>query len=417
MSDHAVSMTAPQISLGRAWLLINDAAHAAQIEGELLSQGWQVELRLTHTQLLLLHLHCESAPPDVLVCGLRYEDGDAFRLMRLLAGDTRAPALFFTSRQQRSVIKSAVAMAAACKLAVAGFAERPVAPRQVAEALREYRRQVPAQVREQPAELTEAELRAMLDEDRIQGFLQPQLRLDSREVVGVEALMRGLAADGTLLMPDRLVPALKRHGLLEEATLVLVRRTCEFIVQCLEEGMPLSGSINASLHSLSSPSFCSALEEAVQRSGLDPSWMTIEITESDAAADQPTVIENASRIRLLGFNLSIDDFGTAYSSLLQLSQLPFSELKIDRSFVAGIEADAGKRVIVDACARMARGLGLRVVAEGVETSSELAAVRAAGCTEVQGYLLERPMSMERMREWLRGLDSLQLPLEGLPAAA
>jgi EAL domain-containing protein (putative c-di-GMP-specific phosphodiesterase class I) len=126
------------------------------------------------------------------------------------------------------------------------------------------------------------------------------------------------------------------------------------------------------------------------------------------------VIENTSRIRLLGFNLSIDDFGTAYSSLLQLSQLPFSELKIDRSFVSAIDSDPTKRVIVSSCASLARGLGLRVVAEGVETPAELAAVREAGCTEIQGYLLARPMSLNAMRQWLQGLDELRPSLDGLP---
>jgi EAL domain-containing protein (putative c-di-GMP-specific phosphodiesterase class I) len=178
--------------------------------------------------------------------------------------------------------------------------------------------------------------------------------------------------------------------------------------------MPLSGSINASLHSRSDPGCCDLLLQAVRASGLDPSWFTIEITENDAAADQPTVIENTSRIRLLGFNLSIDDFGTAYSSLLQLSQLPFSELKIDRSFVSAIDSDPTKRVIVSSCATLARGLGLSVVAEGVETPAELAAVREAGCTEIQGYLLARPMSQSAMRKWLQGLDELKPALDGMP---
>jgi hypothetical protein len=277
MSDTASKTTAAGPA-GRAWLLIADVPYADQLQAELAAEGWQVELRLTHMQHLLLHLHCEPAPPDVLVCGLRFDDGDAFRLMRLLAGDPRAPALFFSSRQQRSVLKSAQSMAAACKLQVAGLAERPVEPGYVAAALREYRRSVPAQAPVAPPELTAEELRGMLAQGRIQAWMQPQLRLSSGEVVGVETLMRGVGEDGSLLMPDRLLPAFKRHGLLDAATLAMVRQTSAFLVGCLEDGMPLSGSINASLHSLSDPGFCDLLSQAVRASGLDPSWITIEIT-------------------------------------------------------------------------------------------------------------------------------------------
>lgn len=396
---------------GCAWLLGNDADHAAQIETELGAEGWRVDLRLRSLQHLLLHLHCEASPPDVLVCGLHFDDGDAFALMRLLTHDPRAPALFLVlQQQQRVVLKSALAMAGACNLRVAGCAERPLAAGQIAQALRPYRLAVPSRAPAAPPELTAEALRSMLKQDRLQAWLQPQLHLDSREVVGVEATLHGVAEDGTPLPPARLLPALKRHGLMEAATLALVRQTCGFLADNVREGVPLSGSIKASMHSLSDPDFCIELQRIVRESKVDPAWITIEISESDAAADLPTVIENTARCRLLGFNLSIADFGTAYSSLMQLAQLPLSELKFDRSLVTNIDADTTRRTIVASCAGLARGLGLRVVADGVETAAELRALQAAGCTEVQGSLLTLPMSMEAMRQWLRGLDGLRVPL-------
>lgn len=396
---------------GRAWLLSNDTAHVAQLESELGAEGWRVDLRLRSLQHLLLHLHCEAAPPDVLVCGLHFDDGDAFGLMRLLMHDPRAPALFLVLQQQQQVVlKSVLAMAGACNLKVAGCAERPLAAGQIAQALRSYRVAVPARAPAAAPDLSAEALRSMLKNDRLQAWLQPQLRVDSREVMGVEAHLHGVAEDGTPVPPARLLPALKRHGLLEAATLALVRQTCGFLADCVQEGMPLSGSIKASMHSLSDPDFCVKLQRIVQDSRVDPAWITIEISESDAAADLPTVIENTARCRLLGFNLCIADFGTAYSSLTQLAQLPLSELKFDRSLVTNIDADATRRTIVASCAGLARGLGLRVVADGVETAAELRALQAAGCTEVQGSLLTPPMSMDAMRQWLRGLDGLRVPL-------
>jgi EAL domain-containing protein (putative c-di-GMP-specific phosphodiesterase class I) len=395
----------------RVWLLGNDSTHAAQIEAELTPEGWQVELQLGSLQHLLLHLHCEASPPDVLVCGLRFEDGDVFRLMRLLMNDPRAPALFLVLQQQQRVVhKSVLAMAEACRLDVAGCVDRPLDAGQIAQALHGYRQALPGRAPAAAPELTVEELRSMLQQDRLHTWLQPQVRLDNREVVGVEAVPHGVAEDGTPLPSEQLMPALRRHGLLEAATLAQARQLCGFLANGLQDGLPLGGSLRVSMHSLSDPDFCSELQQIVHQARLDPAWITLQITEGDAAADLPTVIENTARCRLLGFNLCIADFGTAHSSLVQLSQLPLSELKFARSLVADIDADATRRTIVASCAGLARGLGLRVVADGVETASELRTLQAAGCTEVQGELLSRPMSMEVMRQWLHGLDGRRVPL-------
>jgi EAL domain-containing protein (putative c-di-GMP-specific phosphodiesterase class I) len=123
-----------------------------------------------------------------------------------------------------------------------------------------------------------------------------------------------------------------------------------------------------------------------------------------------SVIENAARIRMLGFNLAIDDFGTAYSSLFQLSRIPFSELKIERAFVRAVDEDSGKQAIVRACSQLGNSMGLHVVAEGVETAQELDFVQQAGCTQIQGYLVARPMPAARALDWLRGLDELRFDL-------
>ncbi|WP_157991336.1 EAL domain-containing protein [Caldimonas tepidiphila] len=403
----------------RVWLLLDDTQQAAQLEAALAAEGWQVEVSLSGMYRLLALMHSGRQPPELLVCGLRFFDGDAFRLIRHLAALPQRPVLYFTSRQQRSMFKSAAAMAAACGVQVAGFAEKPVAAQEVAAALRGVRRTGAARVpapRPPAAELSRSDLLAMLTPARLQAWVQPKMRLSSHEVVGFESLMRGIDDEGRIVSPDRLVPALSRHGLLDEATLAMARHSVDFVAGCLDEGMPVSGAINASLQSLSDPLFCSELSRTVQRTGLDPSWITIEITETDAMADLSTVIENTSRIRLLGFNLAIDDFGTGYSSLFQLSQVPFSELKVEGTFVSCMESDPTKQLIVGACTHLAAGLGLKAVAEGVETRAELEAVRAAGCTEVQGYLVAQPMPVPVAHAWLHSLDGLRVPLDGAPDA-
>jgi EAL domain-containing protein (putative c-di-GMP-specific phosphodiesterase class I) len=173
---------------------------------------------------------------------------------------------------------------------------------------------------------------------------------------------------------------------------------------------------------MSDPTFCTELVAIVDAAGVDPSWITIEITETEAMADLATVIEQTGRIRMYGFNLSIDDFGTAYSSFFQLSQIPFSELKVERAFIKDLEASATTRAIVGTCAHLGRSLGLAVVAEGVETLAQLRAVTEAGYTSAQGFLIARPLPAAQALAWLRQLDEQRHPpFEGetaqLPAAA
>lgn len=410
-----VSAAAGVAALGprRCWLVMDDRHEASRIGDALAGDGWAVEGVMHDLAATERRLRLKQALPDVLLCGLRLADGDAFSLMRTLAAQPQPPSLFFVSRQQRAVIRSAVALADACRIPVAGSAELPMDPRVLAGLLQHFDpRQRRAAPKPRLPTLSEAELIDALNTGRIQAWVQPKMRIATREIVGFEALMRARGHDGTVITPDRLIDGLSRHGLLEQATLQVFRQAAALVARCLGEGQAVSGSVNVSLQSLSSRSFCEQLTEAVDELQLDPSWITIEITETDAMSDLTTVIENTARIRMLGFNLAIDDFGTAYSSFFQLSRIPFSELKIERAFVADLQSDSSKRAIVQACAQLGSSLDMRVVAEGVETESELAQVTAAGCTEVQGYLVARPMPVDAAKAWLDALDDLRVADEG-----
>ena len=286
-----------------AWLVIGDPAQARAIESALATSGWRVDAVL-HT-LAAVHAHLGGAPvaPAVIVTGLRLPDGDALQLIRILARRALRSALFFASHQQRAVIKAAVAMAAACGVDVAGVAEQPVEPAAIARSLMGFAPQDKPARRRDPPPLEREELLDLIDRGALHPWLQPKLRLSTREVVGFEALLRAHDADGQLVMPDRLVAGLTRHGLLDQATLQMTCETVAFVSACLAEGLAVSASINVSMQSLSSLAFCQELERTVAHAQLDPSWLTIEITETDAMSDLSTVIENTARIRMLGFNI------------------------------------------------------------------------------------------------------------------
>ncbi|MFG5410505.1 EAL domain-containing protein [Piscinibacter sakaiensis] len=367
-----------------AWIAISDAPMVRDVAHELMRRGWRIGLATTHLDAVfqaLGEVARGQRHPQLLVGGLRSVDGDAFRLIRGLAELPHPPALLLITRQQRAVLRAAESLARVLRLPAAEGCELPCETPRIADR----------------AEAVVARVEA----GRIVPYLQPKARLGTREITGFEALMRAVDDDGTLVTPDRLIEPLAQLGLLAPATLQMAGHTLAFVADCLGEGVAVSASLNVSLSLMADTAFCTRLLQLVQDSGVDPSWITLEITETEAMSDLATVIEQTGRIRMYGFGLSIDDFGTAYSSFFQLSQIPFSELKLERSFVHGVEHDPVRRAIVRACAELGRALGLHVVAEGVETPAELEIVRALGCSEIQGYLLARPMPAAQARQWLR----------------
>ena len=267
----------------RCWVLVRDPARAAELALAIASATWQVERVLSSVQALQQDLRATTAPPALLLMSLTFEDGDGLQLIRSLSRVTPCPAIFIVSRQQRAVIKSALMLAAVCGVPVAGSAEEPVSAAEVASRLQGFQPLVAwlAAPVNDPA-LSRAELRLLLDRGGLQAWMQPQLRLKTREIVGFEALMRARDDDGGLITPDRLLPGLAKHGLLEEATLSMLQQTVAFVAESLRLGLAVSGSVNASLHSMSDWGFCQTLPEVVNRAGLDPSWITIEITETDS---------------------------------------------------------------------------------------------------------------------------------------
>ena len=175
----------------------------------------------------------------------------------------------------------------------------------------------------------------------------------------------------------------------------------------LDEGLRVRVAINLSVHQLRQEDLVPRIEKALARHRLDPQLLTFEITESVAMEDAESTLRVFERLGRIGVRVSIDDFGTGYSSLSYLRQLRTSELKIDRSFVHDLETSADARAIVDAVVKLAHSLGLKVVAEGVETSGQRDVLKALNCDELQGYLFARPMPPTVMSQWASDIDRPQ----------
>jgi EAL domain-containing protein (putative c-di-GMP-specific phosphodiesterase class I) len=235
------------------------------------------------------------------------------------------------------------------------------------------------------------ELREALANGNIHAWFQPKVEASSGRVVGAEALVRWMSHAGHALLPARFLPQVEREGLMAQLTDIVLDQACAACVRWSAEGLPPSVSVNLSQASLADETFPDRIGAIVERHGLHATNVILEVTESVSTASVATVLENVARLRMRGFGLAVDDFGTGYSSLKQLTRMPFTELKVDQSFVRTAHTRQASRAVLESSVEMAAKLGIPAVAEGVETLAQLELVRELGCRIVQGWLFGRAM--------------------------
>jgi EAL domain-containing protein (putative c-di-GMP-specific phosphodiesterase class I)/CHASE2 domain-containing sensor protein len=246
------------------------------------------------------------------------------------------------------------------------------------------------------------ELDRAIEAGAISNAYQPKLSLASGEVVGVEALVRWNHATRGPIAPDTFIPILEQRGRIADLTLHVLRRALADALEWRRSGTPLTVAVNVSTTLLGDAAALARLRSAVLDSGLDPACLLVEVTETAAMRDPAGAIAALEAWRALGAGVSIDDYGTGQSSLAYLQKLPATELKIDRSFVAGMAGDPRSAAMVRSTVALAHELGLEVVAEGVEDEACLALLREAGCDTAQGYHIARPMTAAQIGTFVEG---------------
>ncbi len=237
---------------------------------------------------------------------------------------------------------------------------------------------------------------------------QPQMEISSGRLVGAEALLRWNHPELGLVPPDRFIPLAEETGLIAPIGDWVLREACRQNRAWQAAGLPpLPVAVNLSAVQFRHGGLAEAVAAALAESGLEPRYLELELTESILMSDTARTLETLGQLREMGVGLSIDDFGTGYSSLFYLKRFPIQKLKIDRSFVRDLAANADDRAIAAAVVSLGRSLRLRVIAEGVESIDQLSILREQGCDEVQGYLLARPLPAEEFAAALR--NGFRLP--------
>ena len=253
------------------------------------------------------------------------------------------------------------------------------------------------------------DLRHAIERNELQLFYQPKIDGRSGKITGVESLLRWQHAVRGFVPPDLFIPIAERFGLIGTIGNWVIDEACRQLRDWSRLGMRMRVSVNLSVHQLRQDDLVQRVRLAVDHFGVDPQLLTFEITESVAMEDTQETMRAFSQLASVGVSLSIDDFGTGYSSLSYLRKLPARQLKIDRSFVMDLGASPDALAVVDAVIKLAHALGLRVVAEGVETARQRDILLGLQCDELQGYLFARPMAARMLTLWATGEPATAAP--------
>jgi len=339
--------------------------------------------------LAMLAADGDAFPPDVILCDLEMPEVDGIEFLRTVAERKLAHGVVIISGREPEILTSVETMLRAQGLAVLGRLGKPVSPQDLWRVLSSDPGAAvpPAQGRAIDA----AELQRAIDAREFQCEFQPKVRLDTGWSVGVEALARWRPPGEAPIGPSAFVPAMIRAGLIGPLTEQMLDAACGALNAWDRLGLTLTAAVNVSMSLLADLGTADRFDAQVRRHGVDPRRITFEVTETEVMSDVAAVLTVLARLRLKGFHLAIDDFGTGYASLAQLNTIPFTELKIDQTFVHNCGQSSRLRNIVRSSIELARRLGIRTVAEGVESREEWDFLRLAGCDEGQGHYIARPM--------------------------
>ncbi len=247
----------------------------------------------------------------------------------------------------------------------------------------------------------ENQLRAALSRSALELYYQPQLRLKDNKIVGVEALARWTLDDESYISPSSFIPVAEESGLILPLSEWVLYTACRQAKIWQEEmGFPVRMSINISPRHFLKDNLLEQLERIIQKTGIAPKHLDLEITEGLIMQDIDRSVDIMLNFNKMGGTISIDDFGTGYSSLAYLKEFPLHKLKIDKSFVDGIDKDSKNAGLAKTIITMGHGLGLEVIAEGVETAEQLAILRELGCDIIQGYYYSRPLPADEITRFL-----------------
>jgi EAL domain-containing protein (putative c-di-GMP-specific phosphodiesterase class I)/DNA-binding NarL/FixJ family response regulator len=339
---------------------------------------------------------------DLIFLDINMPGMDGIEFIRQLVECHYSGSVILVSGEASRILESVEKLIEAHQLTTLGHLQKPVKPDELATLISRLKPNIGPGIssRETQHSYRVEQLRAAIDTGELVNYYQPKVALTTSEVVGVETLVRWQHPVDGLIFPDQFIDLAADHGLLTEVTRVVLTAAMQQAKAWMRSGYPLPVAVNVSMDDLTALDFPDVAAALARSVGIDPSLITLEVTEGQIMRKLSTVLDVLSRLSLKRFRLSIDDFGTGHSSLSQLRDLPFDELKVDRGFVHGASANETRGAICGASLRMAHQLQMQVVGEGIENQEDWEFLRSRGCDVGQGYFIARPMPATDVVDWV-----------------
>ena len=353
-----------------------------------------------------------GAAIDIIISDLDMPGMDGLEFMRHV-GEARIPvAIILASALESVLLDSVETMTRAYGVKILGVIQKPITPEKLAALIKLH---LPAQAN---SNLTQTDALSFTIEEILQGirndefepFFQPKVEMATGRIKGAEALARWRHPQKGIVAPYAFVGPLEDHNQIDKLTWLILSKSADFCCEWrTDSGLDVSVSVNVSAKSLADVNFAERVIELVKCKSHDCRNIILEVTESAATTDIGHSLENLSRLRMKGFGLSIDDYGTGYSSLQQLARIAFTEIKLDQSFIRSAATQQAARIILESSIDMAKKLGIVTVAEGIETEKDWDLLRELGCDLAQGYLIAKPIESREFLIWARNRTGVDPP--------
>jgi EAL domain-containing protein (putative c-di-GMP-specific phosphodiesterase class I)/ActR/RegA family two-component response regulator len=341
--------------------------------------------------------------PDLILLDLNMPDMDGIEFVRYLVDRHYQGSLVLVSGEDERMLKTAEKLVHAHQITMLGYLHKPVSPDKLVNLIKKWvppegNHQVPSTVKKN---YDAAALKNAISNRELINYYQPKVAVKTGAVTGAETLVRWRHPTDGLVFPDQFIKTAEQEGLINDLTALVLSQALAQARIWHESGYALRVAINVSMDNLASLNFQDLVVNLAIDNGLSPQNIVLEVTESQLmSADTRVPLEILTRLRLKRFHLSIDDFGTGHSSMAQLRDIPFDELKIDQGFVHRAWADETLRAIYDASLSMAKQLGMEVVAEGVADEKDWFFLQQTGCDYAQGNFVSKPLLAGDFVSWM-----------------
>ena len=381
-------------------MIIDDDPTMLSLVGTLLAkQGHEIDMA---ESLAELEIDPERLNVDLVILDFRLGRATGLDVIRLLMTRALSPQVILLSAADRSSVMGALELGRSCGLNMLGILEKPLDARALLR--------IVEQLQASLWEVASCDIRSALECSHFLLAYQPKFCLSTGRVTGVEALARWQDPELGLVPPDRFISVAEKDGQIIPLTWQLVEQALAQQYRWRKMGINLDMAINLSPIVLDTDDFLMQFLRRTEAHNVAPESLTLELTETRGIRDMNRAVGQLARLRDEGFNIAIDDFGTGNASMLQLYRLPFTQLKIDRAFVADCTEDDKAQSIILMVIELAKRLGLDVVAEGIETREQGNLLKRAGCHTGQGYFFSRPMYVEHFETWYSSFE-MRYPVE------